>query len=197
MEDALLFIQQNLEWAPYLMFGLLLLAGLNLPISEDIMLFTAGILASKNPDMRNALFIGTYLGCYLSDLICFSVCGRLLGPKIFKIKIVAKFIDKKMLDKVSSFYEKYGIITLIFGRFIPFGVRNALFISAGLGKMNWLKFALSDLFACTISSLFFFSLYYTFGESVIDIVKKGNIILFSLVALSVVGYLVKKKTLRT
>jgi len=190
MADALFHIQQNIEFAPYIIFGLLLLAGFNLPISEDFMLFTSGVLAAKNPEMRNMLFLGVFLGCYFSDLICFSFCGKFLGPKIFKIKLIAKFIDKKKLDKVSSFYEKYGIVTLIFGRFIPFGVRNALFISAGLAKMK------SDLLACSISSIFFFSLYYTFGESVIEIVKKGNLILFTIVALCTLGYLVKKKSLR-
>jgi membrane protein DedA with SNARE-associated domain len=85
------------------------------------------------------------------------------------------------------------MLTLIVGRFIPFGVRNALFITAGLGKMNAIKFAVSDFIACTISCTFFFWLYFTYGESVIDIVKRGNIILFTIFAAALAGWFVHKK----
>ena len=58
-------------------------------------------------------------------------------------------VSKEKVNQISDFYKKYGMITLMGGRFIPFGVRNALFLTAGLGKMNFFKFALSDLIACT------------------------------------------------
>jgi membrane protein DedA with SNARE-associated domain len=193
MEMALEFIQSQIAYAPFIILGLLILAGFNLPVSEDLMLFTSAILAAKNPEMKYTFFICVFLGCYLSDLICYYLFGRILGQKIFTLPFTKKFVDQKKLDQVTHFYNKYGILTLMLGRFIPFGVRNALFISAGLGKMPPLKFALSDLVACSISSIFFFCLYYTFGESVIEIVKKGNIVLFSVAILAVLGIYVKKK----
>ena len=102
-------------------------------------------------------------------------------------------VSYKKVNKISDFYSKYGIVTLILGRFIPFGVRNGLFLTAGLGKMNFAKFAFSDLIACTISCTLFFHLYFNFGEAVIEYVKKGNIILFSAVALSFLFWFYKKK----
>jgi membrane protein DedA with SNARE-associated domain len=65
-------------------------------------------------------------------------------------------------------------------------------LTAGIGKMNFLKFSMSDLLACTISTIFFFSLYYTFGESVLDYVKKGNLIIFIIAALIISGLGIKK-----
>lgn len=192
-EDIMMQIQQNVHLAPWLMFGLLFLAGFNLPVSEDAMLFIAGVLAAQNPEYAGKLFAGVFLGAYISDLICYGFMGRYLGPKLFQIKFFAKMIDQKKIDKVTSFYNKYGVWTLIIGRFIPFGVRNALFITAGLGKMNALKFALSDLVACIISCSFFFWLYRTYGETVVEYVKKGNIILISVAALAVTGYYIHKK----
>ena len=192
MEQLIEIIQANILYAPYIIFGALLLAGLNIPVSEDVMLFISAILAAKNPDLFYHFLIGVYLGAYLSDLICYWL-GRKLGNALWKIKFFAKMISREKVDKISNYYNKYGVITLIFGRFIPFGVRNGLFLTAGLGKMNFLKFALSDLLACTISTIIFFSLYYNFGEMVVDYVKKGNIILFSVVAVLVVsGLLIKK-----
>lgn len=193
MEAFLDFVQANVAFAPYAFLGLLLLAGLNLPISEDLMLLTSALLAIKNPDMKYELFAGVFLGAYLSDLLCYGFMGRFLGPKIFQIKFFSKMINQEKLDKINSFYSRFGVITLIAGRFIPFGVRNALFLTAGLGKMNALKFAISDLIACTISSVFFFWLYFTYGESVIDIVKKGNMILFAVFAAAGLGWFIHKK----
>ncbi|NOR80975.1 MAG: DedA family protein, partial [Methyloprofundus sp.] len=134
-----------------------------------------------------------YLGAYFSDLICYGL-GRKFGPKLLEIRFFANMVSPERITKISSYYEKYGVITLILGRFIPFGVRNALFLTAGLGKMNFIKFALSDLLACTISSVSFFTLYYYYGESVIAYIKQGNMVVFSLafLLLGVIWYRKKK-----
>ncbi len=192
MEELLQFAGTNIHLAPLIIFSLLLLAGFNLPVSEDLMLFTSAILAVKNPEHLWPLFIGVFAGAYFSDLIAYSL-GRFLGPKLWNIKMFAKMVKPEQVDKVSAFYKKYGVITLILGRFIPFGVRNALFITAGLGKMRFLKFALSDLLACTISCSIFFYLYFNFGEKVIDIIKKGNMVIFAVFITFIIYYLFNKK----
>jgi len=181
VEQLLELIQQNVQFAHYIIFGALLLAGFNIPVSEDAMLFISGYLASKNPELMVPLFLGVYLGAYFSDIICYWL-GRLLGPKLWEIRFFANMVSKDKVDKVHGFYERYGFLTLLVGRFIPFGVRNALFLTAGLGKMNFIKFAIADLIACTISCSLFFTLYYKLGDTAIEYVKKGNIILILIAA---------------
>ena len=193
MEMLLEYIQTNVAIAPYLILGLLLLAGFNIPVSEDAMLFISALLAVKNPEYTYQLFAAVFLGAYLSDLICYGFMGRYLGSKIFKLKFFASMASPEKIEKVNNFYNKYGILTLLIGRFIPFGVRNALFLTAGLGKMNAWKFAISDLIACSVSCVAFFALYYNFGETVIEYVKKGNIILFTLAVLAGIIFFIKKK----
>ena len=51
-------------------------------------------------------------------------------------------VSPERVAKVASFYQKYGVWTLVVGRFIPFGVRNALFLTAGIGKMSPVRFAI-------------------------------------------------------
>ena len=192
MEDLILFIQENIQYAPLIIFGALLLAGFNIPVSEDGMLFISAVLASKNVEHLPQLFIAVYMGAYLSDLICYSL-GRILGPKLFEIKFFANMVPPERIEKIHVFYEKYGIITLILGRFIPFGVRNGLFLTAGLGQMNFLKFSLSDLLACTISTIFFFTLYFHYGSTVIDYVKEGNMVIFSIAGIAAIIYWISKR----
>ncbi len=192
MDALTLFIESNIHIAHFIIFGALLLAGLNIPVSEDAMLFISAVLASNHPEYLPHLFIGVYMGAYLSDLICYSL-GRILGPKLFEIAFFSKMVPPERIEKINAFYAKYGIITLIFGRFIPFGVRNGLFLTAGLGQMNFMKFALADLFACTISTITFFTLYYHYGSTVINYVKEGNIILFGMVISGLLIYWIIKR----
>lgn len=192
MEALTQFIESNIHYAHLIIFGALILAGFNVPVSEDAMLFISAVLASSHEEFLPHLFIGVYMGAYLSDLICYAL-GRFLGPRLFEIRLFANMVPPERIIKIRHFYEKYGIVTLLIGRFIPFGVRNGLFLTAGLGQMTFIKFALSDLTACTLSTVTFFSLYYHYGSAVIDYVKKGNLILFSATALTLLAYLIAKR----
>src|SRR5690606_2438319 len=95
--------------------------------------------------------------------------------------------------KINAYYERYGVATLIFGRFIPFGVRNALFLTAGIGRMGPLKFVLADWLACTISCSVFFYIYYTFGEGVVGMVRNANIAIFALAVVVVAALLIRSR----
>ena len=190
MEELLQIIHQNIGYAHWIIFGALLLAGLNIPVSEDAMLFVAALLATSHPDQFWQLFFAVYLGALLSDFICFGL-GWFLGPHILELKPFRK--QRKQINKVSAFYAKYGLGALFFGRFVPFGVRNALFLTAGIGRMKPIKFIAIDTLACTISCSFFFSLYYKYGSSVVEFVKQANFLIFGVVLIAVIFWLVKRR----
>ena len=73
METFIQFIQENGANAHFIIFGLLLLAGFNIPVSEDGMLFISALIATKFPENFYLLFFGVYLGAYFSDLICYGL----------------------------------------------------------------------------------------------------------------------------
>jgi membrane-associated protein len=175
--------------APMLIFGLLLFAGFNLPVSEDVMLFVSAYLARKNPELILWYFFGVFAGAYFSDLISYWV-GRILGTKLLESKFAPKFLTQKRLDKVRGFYAKYGMFTLIGARFIPFGVRNGFFMTAGLSKLRFSKFCFFDLIAASISCLIYFSLYFAYGHVIVEYIKKSNILIFSVFAIIIVYFLV-------
>lgn len=192
MEEITQYIQDNLAYAPYITFGLLILSGLNIPISEDALLFICGVLARQNPGMLVPLFLGVYLGAYLSDMIAYLL-GRFFWPTLWRFKYFRKIISPKRMTQLGKFYQRNGLLTLVLGRFIPFGVRNTLFITAGLSKMNFVKFALYDFFAVSLTSSFYFYLYYSLGTDVIEYIKKGHLILFGGLLLAIAIYFVRKK----
>lgn len=185
-------IMQNAEYAPWIVFGLLILAGFNVPISEDAMVLGSALLATQRPDLLWPLFIAVYSGAYLSDLICYGL-GRRFGPALWKLPGFEKIVPRHHIENLGRFYERYGVLTLFVGRFIPFGVRNGLLLTAGLGGMRFSRLALADLGAATVSCSFFFWLYYTFGESVIDAVRKSNYAIIGLVVIAVILLALRKR----
>lgn len=178
------FICAHAHDAHWIIFLLLLLAGLNIPISEDLMLITAGAIASTCiPDHTLHLFIWVYFGCWLSAWEAYWI-GRLLGPKLYNIRWFNRILTPKRIKRLHHYYEKFGILTFIVGRFIPGGIRNALFMSSGLGKMPFLKFILRDGIACLISTSVLFYLGFQFGENykvVIRYIQKYDLIILSIV----------------
>ena len=88
---------------------------------------------------------------------------------------------------MNYYYGQYGSLTLFFGRFIPFGVRNAIFISAGMGNMRPRHFLLADFFAAIISITIYFTLSFKIGESFKMIFPKIKIIvLIAFIALTII-----------
>jgi len=196
VDQILIYIEQHIAMAPYVIFFLFCLAGLNIPVSEDGLIFAAAMVAAKHPDMLVIIYLSVLVGAFTSDTIAYWV-GRLVGPKLFEIKFFSKMVSKERFDQISRFYARFGITTLIFGRFIPFGVRNALFMTAGIGRMRFSIFLLADFLACFMTTGLYFYLFYTYGEGMLRQVQNIGLGLFGVIILSFVLILWKRRRNKT
>ncbi|CDZ79511.1 SNARE associated Golgi protein [Candidatus Rubidus massiliensis] len=198
MEQLFQYVCQHAEYAHLIFFGLLLLAGLNVPISEDIILLSGGAIASLCiPDKILFLYLWIYFGVIISGWEAYWL-GRILGPKLYDISWLNKFVTPERIGLLHSYYERFGIFTFIIGRFIPGGVRNALILSCGLGKMPFWKFALRDALAAFISTSLIYTLGFKFAENyelIVNYFKRYNIIIIGLVIFigSIVYYSIRNK----
>lgn len=190
MDTIIQFLFEHAQYAHWIVFGALMLAGVNVPISEDLMIILSAVLAATVvPENTVLLFISVFLGCYLSDWVSYWI-GRKWGPKLWEYRWFAKTFDQKKLEQIHRYYQRYGFWTLLVGRFIPFGVRNCLFLTAGMGKMHFGKFLLSDGIACVISNTTLFTLAFYCGknyERLLHSLKFFNLALFAAFVLSVIG----------
>lgn len=193
------WITSHASHAHFLIFGSLMLAGMNVPISEDLLIIIGGLLAATVvPENTYLIFLSIFLGCYLSDWVSYWI-GRKFGRRLLHHKWFSRSIPEKRIVQTEKFYKKYGFLTLLFGRFIPFGVRNCLFITAGIGKMPFGKFLLSDGIACAISNtiLFWATLFLGKNYNTLFIhIRRANIIIFSLFIVTIIGiiwYNIRKK----
>lgn len=154
---------QHADHAHWIAFFAVLLAGMNIPISIDLVLIIcAYIAATILPDHAVHLFFAILIGCCLSAWIAYWM-GRTVGRRLITLPLLSKSFPEARIEKWRTFYEKNGFWTLLFGRFIPFGVRNILFLSTGMSKMNFPRFAFRDAIACTIWVSTLFSAIYFLG----------------------------------
>lgn len=170
MEAIVNFVESHITWAPYISCLSMVLAGFNIPISEDVMVITNAILAVKFPEMAIPLFLGVHIGAFLGDIVSYFI-GKLLGIKIWSIKFFKKALKKDHFTKMEGYFKKYGLLTLVVGRFIPFGVRNAIFLSAGVSGYSFKKFWYKDWVACFISNITLFLLTVKFGENIYNLLS--------------------------
>ena len=169
--------------AHFIAFGLLLLSGMNMPVSEDLVFLISGSMAATViPDNRIIIFLCCLSGAFLSDSISYSI-GLVGGRKLLEVSLIRRIFKPEKIMKVENYFKKYGGKTLFFGRFIPFGMRNVLFMTSGFVHMHYARFFFTDLLAVSITSSILFTLGYKLGEnysSVLPYLGRYKIIIFSL-----------------
>ncbi len=190
MEHLFEIIIEYRAYAPWITFGLILLAGLNLPISIDILVVINALLAAHTiPEYTFYLFLSILVGCYLSAWVSFYI-GRKFGRILMRYTWFSKILCEKKLNQVSNFYKKYGFFTLIVGRFIPGGFRNVIFMTTGMSAVSFKQFILRDSIAVFIWTSVCFYIYYTIGlnfQTLLKYVKTFNILIFFSFVITIIG----------
>ncbi|MBT9508301.1 VTT domain-containing protein [Rhodoferax sp.] len=88
--------------------------------------------------------------------------GRYFGPRVFKWEN-SRFFNKAAFDRAHDFYERYGGITLVAARFMPFLRTFAPFV-AGVAKMNRAKFTFYDVTGGALWVVGIITIGYFFGN---------------------------------
>lgn len=177
MPDLFGLLSQYIDFFPLVALGGLLLAGLNLPVSEDLIIITGALLSYKKPELLIYNLLAIYLGAISTDYLVYWV-GRKVRSGASKYKFFSRMIPEKALNKMQRYLDKYGIFTFIVCRFIPFGVRNTLFFTAGFSQLRFKLFVIFEGIAAMISINTLFFLTYRFGEEIRKPFKIAGIILF-------------------
>ena len=149
------WIGHYISYFPLVIFISLFLGGFNLPISEDIIVITAALLCKQGKASIPAFYAALYFGAIFSDYLVYF-WGWLLGHGRISGRFFSKLISKNNINRISHALDRHGFFTFLFGRFIPFGVRNIIAMTSGFVDFPFYKFALFDAIAaaCNISALF-------------------------------------------
>ncbi|PUE46092.1 hypothetical protein B9Z47_14380 [Limnohabitans sp. 2KL-1] len=108
----------------------------------DSLLFIVGAMCGAGL-MSLPLVMGLLLAAaILGDQTNYTI-GRYFGPRVFQWED-SRFFSRKGFDQAHAFYEKYGGITIILARFMPF-IRTFVPFVAGVAEMTRSKFTLFNV----------------------------------------------------
>lgn len=108
----------------------------------DSLLFVVGAMCGVGL-MNYPLSVGLLLAAAIAGNQSNYVIGRYFGPRVFKWED-SRFFNKVAFDQAHAFYEKYGGITIIAARFMPFLRTFAPFV-AGVAQMTRSRFTFFDV----------------------------------------------------
>lgn len=127
----------------------------------DSMLFVVGAMCGIGlmdyTTSVGLLFCAAILGNQTNYTI-----GRTVGDKVFSWQN-SRFFNRMAFDQAHGFYERYGGVTLIAARFMPFVRTFAPFV-AGVAQMTRRKFVLYDVTGAALWVGGVVSAGYFFGE---------------------------------
>ena len=144
MVDFILHIDKHLEafviaygpWVYALLFAIVFVETgvVVMPfLPGDSLLFIVGALAGAGL-LDLAIAVPVLLAAAIQGDQCNYMIGRHIGPRVFQWES-SRFFNRKAFDKAHAFYERYGGITLVLARFMPFIRTFAPFV-AGVAAMH-------------------------------------------------------------
>jgi membrane-associated protein len=105
----------------------------------DSLLFVAGTVVAgvRDAGLDVHLLVGLLIvAAILGDTVNYAV-GRWLGPKVFEHE--SRWIRRDYLLRTQAFYDRYGAVTIIIGRFVPI-VRTFAPFLAGVAGLRYARF---------------------------------------------------------
>jgi len=140
-----LFVQSYGVWVYALLFAIVFIETgvVVMPfLPGDSLLFVAGAMCGiglmEYQILVPLLFVAAVMGNQ-----CNYAIGRTIGPRVFQWDN-SRWFNRRAFDQAHAFYEKYGGITIVAARFMPFVRTFAPFV-AGVAQMTRRKFTLYDV----------------------------------------------------
>ena len=127
----------------------------------DSLLFVVGALAGAGLLNYPLVMVLLVVAAVAGDQVNYSI-GRYFGPKVFGWE-QSRWFNRRAFDQAHGFYEKYGGITLVLARFMPFVRTFAPFV-AGVAEMSRPKFSLYNVAGALLWVVGLVTAGYLFGN---------------------------------
>ena len=127
----------------------------------DSLLFVVGTLCGAGLMSLPLAMALLVVAAILGDQTNYSI-GRYFGPKVFQWEN-SRLFNKNAFNQAHAFYERYGGITIILARFMPFIRTFAPFV-AGVAEMTRTKFTAYNVIGALIWVVGLTAAGYWFGN---------------------------------
>lgn len=142
----------------------------------DSLLFITGAMCGVGL-MNLPLAMGVLLAAAILGDQCNYLIGRRVGERVFSWNY--RWFNRRAFDQAHAFYQRYGAITLVLARFMPFVRTFAPFV-AGVAHMQRARFTLFNVVGALIWVLGLCGAGFLFGN--LEVVRKNlQIIIWALI----------------
>lgn len=145
-------------------FLVLLATGLGAPIPEELPIVIAAMMARWQV-MHWAGALGSCVGGVLAGDMLLYVVGRHFGRRILTWPAARRILTPEREARVMDAYHRHGLKFVVIARLVM-GLRAAAFLTAGLVRVPFVRFALVDVAAVLVSVPLAFGLAYAVADSV-------------------------------
>jgi membrane-associated protein len=148
----------------------------------DSLLFVAGALSGAGYLNVEILIVTLIAAAVLGDSANYWI-GHKVGMKILETKYC--LVKKEQLEKTEEYFVRYGGLTIVIARFVPF-IRTFAPFLAGFGKMSYRWFLTYNVIGAVLWISGFTLAGYFFGS--LPIVKENfNIIIYAIIGISLLA----------
>lgn len=130
------FVQTHGAWVYVLLFAIIFVETgvVVMPfLPGDSLLFVVGTLCGAGLLSLPLVIALLLLAAVLGDQVNYGI-GRHVGPRVWGWE-QSRFFNRRAFERAHAFYERYGGITVVLARFMPF-VRTFVPFVAGTAEMN-------------------------------------------------------------
>ena len=165
---AIIFCETGLVVFPYL--------------PGDSLLFVAGALAGAGYLNPEILIVTLILAAVLGDSANYWI-GHTFGMKVLEKKYSC--VKREHLEKTEEYFTRYGGLTIVIARFVPF-IRTFAPFLAGVGKMSYRWFITYNVIGAILWICAFVLAGYFFGS--IPLVQDNfNYIIYAIIGISLLA----------
>ncbi len=127
----------------------------------DSLLFVVGALCGLGLMELGIVIPLLVVAAVAGDQMNYTI-GRYFGPKVWQWEH-SRYFNKRAFHQAHDFYEKYGGITIMLARFLPF-IRTFVPFVAGVAAMGRRKFTLYNIVGALIWVISISTAGYLFGN---------------------------------
>ncbi|WP_052154007.1 DedA family protein [Thermoactinomyces daqus] len=156
------------EYGCFALFLFLWLGILGVPIPDEVIVMTGGLVSTYHILQPIPSFTVTYLGV-ISGLSIGYIGGRVSRSTVYD-KLLNKKKLRKHLIRAERLLTKYGSFALCFSYFTPV-IRHLVPYLAGSLRMPYPRYALFSYGAGFVWTAIYFTVGYQFGDSIAYVAK--------------------------
>lgn len=192
MPDVLSFLLSHGSIA--LVVVALIVAGLGVPVPEDIMLLAAGVLVHRGEVSYPVALACCAFGVFVGDTIIFTIARR-LGPSALERRPLNLLVTPERREKIEHMFEKYGNFIVFMGRHMA-GLRAPTFAMAGMHNMSIWKFWLWDGLGLCVSAPVVIGIGYWLADNLDrarELLHNFEYVVLGTLATGVVGFFIWRR----